>query len=435
MDLPIVLEPKNVRPTDEILLLAHVLDDLPLYFHWRDSVNDYSRDPEIGGFCIAPTAEEYEPVLFGAKETAEVVSGKTISDIAQTEQGIGFYWQDVYGGWQGPFTPQVLKNWKDRIPMDTALWHWDGNAFSEKPLEFATVIGEGHLLGLWRLWHPEMDAEKVGYGRGPTLADFEEEVLKKSDPQKKSESSSLRNSTKNAKKNATYAGESQKKEVACRSSHSALWTKEMEDEAVAQYASLFDEGDPTRVAIESGVPFSARRDENATLDDAPIEGLEDENEVPQEVEEELLRRQREEEKIEKMRQRSKFGDNMFVDERQAREDRLLYGDIGLWMDPSTVSSQMNNAIKFRAQKKDRATIQYLKERKRKVRAKMMEDWYHDDDDIGDLMYAREITDPRVKELLKNARKASDAPMSRRRQMVQRARERGEQERPDALSQY
>jgi len=429
MDLPVMLEPKKVRRNEEFMLLANVLEDEPLYFHWRDSVRDHSRDPEVAGFCLAPSAEDYEAALFG-KTGEKTIKSKTITDISQTEQGIGYYWKDVYGGWQGPFTPQVLCNWKDQIPLDTALWHWDGSSFSENPIEYAEVIDEGDMLRLWRIWNPEMVAEKIGYGKGPTITDFKEEVSAKHGKEREARSKTLTqrpnvttNMSQTERKPRSFSG-------------SSLWSKELEDEVVAKYANMFDEGDPTRIAIESGVPFMHKHRKHVIEAEGFYEKPEDEDaEVPEDVQVELERRQEERDQIEKMRKRSKFGDGMYIDDAQAQQDRALYGSLGLWLDPSTVSAQMDFAHKFRRQKKDRATIQYLKERKRKVRAKMMEDWYHDDDDIGDLMYAREVTDPRVKELLKSARKSSDAPMSRRRRMVQLARERGEKERPDAFEEY
>mmetsp|Transcript_34646 Transcript_34646/g.67415 ORF Transcript_34646/g.67415 Transcript_34646/m.67415 type:complete len:112 (-) Transcript_34646:69-404(-) len=104
-------------------------------------------------------------------------------------------------------------------------------------------------------------------------------------------------------------------------------------------------------------------------------------------------------------------------------DRNLYGDLGLWMDPGTVSRQMEISHQWRKRKWTREQIAELKARKKAVRQKLTMDWLHDDDDIGDLMYAREVLNPRARELMKQ-------PGGRRKEMQQMAKERGERARHD-----
>ena len=53
---------------------------------------------------------------------------------------------------------------------------------------------------------------------------------------------------------------------------------------------------------------------------------------------------------------------------------------------------------------------------------MLIDWLHDDEDVGDLMYAREIMDPRAREFLRG-------PQSRRKKLEEMAAARGETTKP------
>jgi len=60
MDLPIMLQPEKIKAGSSVTLLAHLLEDEQLYNMWRMDVNDGSRDPENCGYCVSPTADEYQ---------------------------------------------------------------------------------------------------------------------------------------------------------------------------------------------------------------------------------------------------------------------------------------------------------------------------------------------------------------------------------------
>ena len=62
----------------------------------------------------------------------------------------GWYYQDVQGHTQGPFTKQQLQIWRQHLPMDLMVWFIDQNGGSSHSLELAKVLGDGRLLESWR---------------------------------------------------------------------------------------------------------------------------------------------------------------------------------------------------------------------------------------------------------------------------------------------
>jgi hypothetical protein len=62
----------------------------------------------------------------------------------------GWYYQDVQGHTQGPFTKQQLQLWRQHLPMDLMVWFIDQNGGSSHSLELAKVLGDGRLLESWR---------------------------------------------------------------------------------------------------------------------------------------------------------------------------------------------------------------------------------------------------------------------------------------------
>lgn len=65
----------------------------------------------------------------------------------------GWYYQDVQGYTQGPFTKQQLVVWRQHLPMDLLVWFIDQNGGSSHGLDLAKVLGDGRLLQLWRQAH------------------------------------------------------------------------------------------------------------------------------------------------------------------------------------------------------------------------------------------------------------------------------------------
>lgn len=66
----------------------------------------------------------------------------------------GWYYQDVQGHTQGPFTKQQLQLWRQHLPMDLSVWFIDQNGGSSHSLELAKVLGDGRLLESWRKAQP-----------------------------------------------------------------------------------------------------------------------------------------------------------------------------------------------------------------------------------------------------------------------------------------
>lgn len=62
----------------------------------------------------------------------------------------GWYYQDIQGQTQGPFTKQQLQLWRQHLPMDLRVWFIDHNGGSSHSLELAKVLGDGRLLESWR---------------------------------------------------------------------------------------------------------------------------------------------------------------------------------------------------------------------------------------------------------------------------------------------
>ena len=62
----------------------------------------------------------------------------------------GWYYQDVQGHTQGPFTKQQLQLWRQHLPMDLKVWFIDQSGGSSHSLELAKVLGDGRLLESWR---------------------------------------------------------------------------------------------------------------------------------------------------------------------------------------------------------------------------------------------------------------------------------------------
>ena len=62
----------------------------------------------------------------------------------------GWYYQDVLGYTQGPFTKQQLVVWRQHLPMDLLVWYIDQNGGSSHGLDLAKVLGDVRLLQAWR---------------------------------------------------------------------------------------------------------------------------------------------------------------------------------------------------------------------------------------------------------------------------------------------
>ena len=62
----------------------------------------------------------------------------------------GWYYQDILGYTQGPFTKQQLVVWRQHLPMDLLVWFIDQNGGSSHGLDLAKVLGDVRLLQAWR---------------------------------------------------------------------------------------------------------------------------------------------------------------------------------------------------------------------------------------------------------------------------------------------
>jgi len=296
--------------------------------------------------------------------------------------------------------------------MDTALWQWNGKSFSDKPVEYAQVIGETDLLTQWREENPQMKPEVVGYGRGPTIAGYERKVSY--------------DRAQRLRRKAEELSEARREQERIAQGNGSIIAKKrrtIEQQWCEYFADCLDPNDTRRLdLLSAGVDFKAFLPKKHTIKEPGFYKPPPEEEpIPDDVERELLAKQWEAEDTEKLKWSS--AGSAMLDRAREAEDRNLYGEMGLWLDPGTISTQMDESYTYRHTKKPKAFIKAIKERKRQVRQKLMIDWLHDDDDIGDLMYAREITDPRVKRLLKTP--APDQPLSRRKVMKKLAEERGE----------
>ena len=70
---------------------------------------------------------------------------------APVRYAYGWYYQDVQGYTQGPFTKQQLEVWRQHLPMDLLVWFIDQNNGSSHGMDLAKVLGDGRLLHSWRM--------------------------------------------------------------------------------------------------------------------------------------------------------------------------------------------------------------------------------------------------------------------------------------------
>lgn len=135
----------------------------------------YDRPQEVGNAANG-VAEEAAPGTDSPDVKAPQATGNVLeehdSTLSQTpyDQGAfywqpgpyhappvyasGWYYQDVQGHTQGPFTKQQLQLWRQHLPMDLSVWFIDQNGGSSHSLELAKVLGDGRLLESWRKAQP-----------------------------------------------------------------------------------------------------------------------------------------------------------------------------------------------------------------------------------------------------------------------------------------
>jgi len=341
MDLPIMLQPEKIKAGSSVTLLAHLLEDEQLYNMWRMDVNDGSRDPENCGYCVSPTADEYQEEVnaqIAARTASSAGAYGGLGSVVSAEDGKGFYWQDVNGGWQGPFTEGVLENWKEHLPMDAALWLWDGEKFSEQPVEYAVVVGESHYLRHWRSRNPQMDPEVAGYGRGPTIGDYSRRM-------------SLQNKEELEKMRKIVKKKQQQELEQERKAGGANKTVKTRDQLILQqFAGCLDENDPARIAFLADPEmkeFDRKKKELVDMD-GYYERPAHEEKMPDDARRQILEKQAEESR-EKWKY-TNFGDNLIVDRDQEIEDRNLC--------VTSDGGSQRGGLRERERERERERIQY-----------------------------------------------------------------------------
>jgi len=222
--------------------------------------------------------------------------------------------------------------------MDAALWLWDGEKFSEQPVEYAVVVGESHYLRHWRSRNPQMDPEVAGYGRGPTIGDYSRRM-------------SLQNKEELEKMREIVKKKQQQELEQERKAGGANKTVKTRDQLILQqFAGCLDENDPARIAFLADPEmkeFDRKKKELVDMD-GYYERPAHEEKMPDDARRQILEKQAEESR-EKWKY-TNFGDNLIVDRDQEIEDRNLC--------VTSDGGSQRGGLRERERERERERIQY-----------------------------------------------------------------------------
>ncbi|KAL4546663.1 hypothetical protein Ndes2526B_g01870 [Nannochloris sp. 'desiccata'] len=123
-------------------------------------------------YNVRTRERRWEPPPDWISNDGEAVPPTALFSSSNLENKHGYYYRDMHGIDQGPFSVQQLCMWRGALPMDLPVWNVNEEENKEKTLNdngvaaaspsatqfftLAEVLGDAPLLAQWRVMHPEI---------------------------------------------------------------------------------------------------------------------------------------------------------------------------------------------------------------------------------------------------------------------------------------